>query len=204
LGEIDAQLRKYALITDVATLLHGTTAEDKRLVSYVVLAPGQTALDSSDLRKFLTEHLPAYMIPAIFIAVDKIPLTANGKADRTALPDPDTYISVTGAIKTRPETPSQNAIASIWERLLSKDSLGIDDNFFDLGGHSLLTIKLIQELEKATGHRLTIADIFENPTIRELATLLPETAWQDIEAPAESANVSRWSRLWKYITGGNR
>jgi amino acid adenylation domain-containing protein len=204
LGEIDAQLRKYALITDVATLLHGTSTEDKRLVSYVVLAPGQTELDSSELRKFLTEHLPAYMIPAIFISVDKIPLTANGKADRNALPDPDKHISVTGAIKIQPETPSQRAIASIWERLLSKGNIGLDDNFFDLGGHSLLTIKLIQELEKATNQRLTIADIFENPTIRELSTLLPETAWPQVESPVDSANAGRWSRLWRYITGGNR
>jgi amino acid adenylation domain-containing protein len=204
LGEIDAQLRKSDAVTDVATLLHTSQAGDKRLIAYFVPHTSQVTPDTGELRKFLAARLPAYMIPAVFIPVDFIPLTANGKADRRALPDPDQYLTAPDDSKSLPVTPPQTMLAHTWERLLAVTNIGLDDNFFELGGHSLLTIKLIQEIEKATGERLTIADIFENPTIRELAVLLPDDIGASATTTEEAANTSRLSRWWKYITGSGK
>jgi aryl carrier-like protein len=140
------------------------------------------------------------MIPSGFVMLDAMPLTPSGKIARRMLPIPDgsgTNIHHGGLPKTR----GQRALADIWQRLLKVRQIQVEDNFFDLGGHSLLTIKLIQEIEKITGQRLTIANVFENPTIQELTVLLADADWPQTEQLSESVTASPWARLWSYIRG---
>jgi acyl carrier protein len=139
------------------------------------------AIDENAARELLKRQLPGHMIPSLFVVMESMPLTPSGKIDRRRLPEP-AVIRDTNDQGSLPASPTEVALAGIWKKLLAVESVYLDDNFFDLGGHSLLTIKLIQEIEKATGERLTIADVFENPTIGELATLFEATDWK---APAD-------------------
>jgi amino acid adenylation domain-containing protein/non-ribosomal peptide synthase protein (TIGR01720 family) len=166
LGEIENCLRLHPAVNDAAVIVHEVTDGEQRLVAYT--APG---LDDATptLLPFMEERLPRYMVPSTVMALDEIPRTANGKVDRKSLPSP-TWES--GNEYVAPGTPVEKMLADIWKHLLKADTISINDDFFELGGHSLLTIKLIQKISKATGQQLTIADVFENPTIREFSLLL--------------------------------
>src|SRR5207249_3553871 len=128
----------------------------------------------NELRRFLRERLPDYMVPSAFVMLDNLPLTPNGKVDRRALPAPDTHRPALEATFIGPRSGLEQAIAAIWERVLSVKSPGVNDNFFDLGGHSLLLVQVQIKIREQVGIDLPIIKLFEYPTIRSLAGHLAE------------------------------
>ncbi|WP_407160403.1 amino acid adenylation domain-containing protein [Bradyrhizobium sp. STM 3557] len=150
-GEIEALLRKHPLVAQAVVVAYPLTGGDVRLVAYVV---SDTGVIGSELRSYLREALPEYMVPALIVAVDDIPLTPNGKIDRKALPDPFLReTEITDAFE-QPAEGMESTLAQIWRELLKLQTISARDNFFELGGHSLLAVRLARLLEKRTGKRL--------------------------------------------------
>ncbi|MEH1919452.1 amino acid adenylation domain-containing protein [Nostoc sp.] len=166
LGEIEAALAGLPEVAEAVVVTHSENAEDKRLVAYIVVR-GQL-LDQSQLRAVLKERLPDYMIPAAFIFLDAMPLTAQGKINRKALPAPNwNHHSARRAIAPG-ETPAEKIICQVWEQVLEINLVGVEDNFFELGGDSILALKVVTELRRQ-GWELTPKDIFQQQTVKLLA-----------------------------------
>jgi len=151
-------------------------AGDKRLVAYVVTAPDRVAPPASELRRFLQEELPDYMIPSVFVFLDAMPFSSGGKVDRRALPIPDQARHALEESYVAPRTPTEKILAAIWADVLGVDRIGIHDNFFEMGGHSLLAIQLISHTEQRFGTKISVAILFQYSTIAELARLLEAEA----------------------------
>jgi amino acid adenylation domain-containing protein/non-ribosomal peptide synthase protein (TIGR01720 family) len=164
LGEIEVVLSQHSGVKETVVIAQPDT---KRLVAYFV--PHQEILTPLDLRGFLAERLPDYMIPAFFVLLDSLPLTANGKIDLAALPYPE--ITVSDGI---PRTANEIELANIWSNLLNLENVGIHDNFFELGGDSILAIQIVARANQA-GLQLTPKQIFQYQTIAELATVVGTT-----------------------------
>ncbi len=177
LGEIEAVLSQHPAITDLVVMAREDQPGDKRLVAYVVVSAGGHPPTINNLRNFLREKLPEYMVPSAIVFLDLIPLTQNGKVDRRALPAPEATRTDAKAF-VAPQTAIQTQLADLWQRTLGVASIGITDNFFELGGHSLLAVNLVTQIEKTLGQRLPVAAIFQSPTIEQQAILLqqPEKA----------------------------
>jgi acyl carrier protein len=167
LGEIEAVLAAHPGVKSCAVVAREDEPGTKRLVGYLVSKDGE-ALASAELRDFLNTSLPDYMVPTQFVVLDTLPLTPNGKVDRKALPAPSTW-AAGGGKGGAPQTQTQKAIAEIWRDLLKVDDIGIDDDFFDLGGHSLAATALIQRLRSTFGVDLRLASLFDRPTIAGLS-----------------------------------
>ena len=173
LGEIETVLEQHSGVGQAVVLAWGGTSSDKQLVAYVV--PKQAFSPStSELRDFLANKLPFYMVPSAFVSLEALPLTPNGKIDRRALPAPD---------RVRPETvtfvpvrnPIEEVVAGIWTEVLKLERIGVHDNFFELGGHSLLATRVISRLRRAFGTDFPLRLLFDAPTIAGLATLIETT-----------------------------
>jgi amino acid adenylation domain-containing protein len=167
LGEIEAVLGQHALVAEVVVIAREDTPGDKRLVAYVVAAD-EAGPEASELKSFLAERLPEYMVPTAFVAVATIPLTSNGKVDRKALPAPEARAGIDGAI-VAPRNPVEEVLAGIWAEILDVPALGIHDNFFDLGGHSLLATQVMGRIVGALAVELPLQSLFEAPTVAGLA-----------------------------------
>jgi acyl carrier protein len=128
----------------------------------------------TELRKFLESHLPAIMIPSAFVFLDKFPLTPSGKVDRKALPAPEIKLANSETTYAAPATELEQSIAKIWRQLLGIEKIGLHDNFFDLGGHSLLVVEAQAKLREALGFDLPVIKLFQYPTISSLANFLKE------------------------------
>jgi len=152
---------------------------DDRLVGYYLPNPDQNEPTGTDLRRFIKQKLPSYMVPAVFEALSEFPLTPNGKIDRKALPEPEIYRSDGAGEFAPPTTSMEVALAGIWSEALRTDRIGVDDNFFDLGGHSLLSIQVITKIERKIGVRLDARDMVLQ-TLRQLATLCEENLGEAI------------------------
>lgn len=165
---------------------------DKRIVAYVVAKPG---LDIEQLRAFLKQRLPDYMIPATFVTLDHIPFTPNGKVDHRALPEPE-QVEAGERPKLMPETQTQKAIAGIWEELFNIQAPALQENFFDLGGHSLLVTRLASRIRERFGCELTLRELFDGPTIEAIAARVDArmTVAPANEAPLASAMPSLGGR----------
>jgi amino acid adenylation domain-containing protein len=178
-GEIENQLRKREEIREAVVLAKGENTEDLYLCAYIV---SENHLKTSELRTWLSGYLPDYMVPAYFVKLDRIPLTANGKLDIKAFPPPE---SKSEEAYVAPRDDIEKKLAEIWSEVLSGDLLntalgerlviGIDDNFFELGGHSLKATTLVYQIYKELNADVKIIDIFTNPTIRELAQTLKQS-----------------------------
>ncbi len=170
-GEIEAALRLHPLVGDalVQPLSNGNGTQ--HLAAYLVPANGRRA-SVSELREWLGERVPPYMIPAHWIQIASFPLNTSGKIDRRALPVPDTDRPDLAARYAEPATTLESALASIWRDLLRIDRIGIHDSFFELGGHSLLAMQVISRLRDAVGLEVPVRLIFEQPTIAGLAEAL--------------------------------
>jgi amino acid adenylation domain-containing protein len=168
-GEIEAMLSQHPTVREAVVVVREEHPGDKRLVAYVVPAPEQSPLPST-LRHFLTQKLPAYMIPAAFVRLDAMPLTPNGKVNRQALPAPQyTRIELEGPF-VAPRTHAETQVAAIWTEILKLDRVGVYDNFFALGGHSLLATQVVSRLRLAFPHvELPLRLLFEMPTVAGLA-----------------------------------
>lgn len=168
LGEVEAVLNKHPQINQAVAKVCGESAREKYLVAYFVPIQGQT-VTVEQLRTFLTEQLPDYMIPSAFVQMESFPLTPNGKVNRRALSEPTTSRPELGQTFVEPRTPSEEILAGIWRDVLGLEQIGIYDNFFDLGGHSLKATQVISLTRKAFGIELPLLSLFESPTIASLA-----------------------------------
>ncbi|MDI3288324.1 non-ribosomal peptide synthetase [Polyangium sp. 15x6] len=162
-GEIEVALRQHPGIEAAAVVLHRGSNGDDRLVAYVA-APSRPS--DEVLREHLGQRLPDYMVPAAFVWLPRLPLTANGKLDRAALPAP--IFATEGAILV-PRNPTEQALAQIWSEVLGREGIGIHDNFFRVGGHSLLATQVVSRIRTRLGVELPLPSFFEAPTIAALA-----------------------------------
>jgi amino acid adenylation domain-containing protein len=188
LGEIETTLRGHPVVRETVVLarqdVSGNRGEDKQLVAYLV--PRRQPVPSvSELRHYLAEKLPDYMIPATFITLDALPLTPNGKVDRRALPVPGRTRPRLAGTLVAPRNPAEEALADIWADVLGLESVGIHDNFFELGGHSLLATRVASRIRDAFQVKILLAGLFEAPTIAALALLVEEMLIAEIEGLAD-------------------
>lgn len=171
LGEIEKLLDKHSAINKSVVIAREDIPGDKRLVAYFIPYPNQT-VTSSELRDYLKTDLPEFMIPAHFVSMKEFPLTPNLKTDRKALPAPDQVALTSETAYIPPESDLEEKIAAIWREVLNVPSVGMNDNFFDLGGHSLLTVEAHRRLKEVVESDLTVTDLFRFTTIRSLVDYL--------------------------------
>ena len=173
LGEVEALLRRHPSVRECAVLLRQDEPGDERLVAYLACADSGGGM-VEQLRGYLSEQLPDYMMPSAYVMLPSLPLTRNGKLDRASLPRPAEARPAGGGAPTAPRSDLERAIAAVWQEVLGVEQVGVEDNFFDLGGHSLLLIKVNSRLrEVASGAGgLSIIDFFRYPTIGSLAAHL--------------------------------
>lgn len=192
LGEIEAELRRHAGVSDAVVVAQEDRAGGQRLMAYFV--PAQNPVPSvSEWRSFMKEKLPEHMIPSAFVALAALPLTPNGKVDRRALPNPEEL----------PLTPDQEfaeardgleaQLVKIWENALGVRPIGIRHNFFEIGGHSLIAVKLTHQIGQTLGKNLPVVTLFEAPTIEQLAVILRQDGWS-----------SPWSSLVPIQSAGSK
>nr|WP_211178745.1 non-ribosomal peptide synthetase [Brasilonema octagenarum] len=185
LAEIETLLGQHGDVQTCCVIACEQTPGNKRLVAYVVPQKEQTCTErlvragaevsrstptTDELRQFLSNKLPGYMVPTAFVMLESLPLTPNGKVDRRALPDPDLHQELSDYVM--PNTELETIIAGIWQKALQVEKVGIYNNFFELGGHSLLLVKINQQLQEELGLELSIVDMFNYPTINSLTQYL--------------------------------
>ncbi|TWP53632.1 amino acid adenylation domain-containing protein [Lentzea tibetensis] len=192
-GEVEAALRGNGEVAEAVVVAREDEGH-RRLVAYLVPA-GERAPEALELRARLKQTLPDYMVPSAFVVLDRLPLTTSGKVDRSALPAPDRLRE--GPSGTSPRTPIERQLAEVWAAVLGVERLGVEDNFFALGGDSILSIQVVSRARQA-GLRLTSKDIFRHQTIAELAVVVGEGAAAEpadldlIIGPAPLTPIQRW------------
>ena len=169
LGEIEMRLSEYPALRDCVVAVKEDARGEKFLAAYFV---ADELPNVTDLRNFLKKELPEYMIPSTFVRLDKMPLTANGKINRQALPQPSTDRLALKSEYLAPRNDTEVQLATIWEEVLGVKSPGTQDDFFELGGHSLIAVRLFAEIENKFGQKLPLATLFEAATISQLAAIL--------------------------------
>jgi amino acid adenylation domain-containing protein len=174
LSEIECIIALQPAVQDVIVIAREDAVGDKRLVGYVTVS-GEQAPTVADLRAAVRERLPEYMVPSTFVFLETMPRTPNGKINRKALPPPDMdQARVVGAAYVAPETELQRTVAQVWSEVLRVEHVGLHDNFFDLGGHSLLLAEVHHRLSAMVEKPLTLADFFRFPNVYSLARYLAE------------------------------
>ena len=167
LGEVEAAIGQHPSVQQVVVIARELAPGDVGLVAYVVAAPAEV-IDIGGLRAFLKGKLPAYMLPSAFEVLEKIPLSANRKVDRKALPAPKQKSADVAEAFVAPRDPHEEKMAGLWSEVLRFSPIGIHDNFFELGGHSLMAIQVISRVRNHFGVELPLRTLFENPTVAEL------------------------------------
>ncbi|WP_447971454.1 amino acid adenylation domain-containing protein [Nitrospira sp. M1] len=180
LGEIEAQLRGEAGVTDAVVVVREHATGGSQLVAYVVGAPG-AKIDVQEVRQQLAQRLPDYMVPSAILRLDAFPLTPNGKVDRTALPDSDAS-DEEATTYAGPSNSAEATLVKIWTEVLRREPIGIHDNFFELGGDSILTLQVIARAHRQ-GLKLTPKQLFEWPTVAQLAAAVPSSDEQIVVPP---------------------
>ncbi|WP_323135334.1 non-ribosomal peptide synthase/polyketide synthase [Dyella silvatica] len=204
LGEIEATLAALDAVRDAVVLAREDSAGSKRLVAYLVAHDGQVLPDEAQLRTALLKSLPEYMVPEYFVALGSMPLTANGKVNRNALPAPEMARHELEYIA--PRTPTEQSLAAIWAELLQLDRVGVHDDFFALGGHSLLATQLMSRIGTICQVKISLRTIFESPTLAGMAAAVAQAGAEltaasssslSIEVPSEAYPLSfAQQRLW--------
>jgi amino acid adenylation domain-containing protein len=189
LGEIESALRAAPAVRDAAVLLREDSPGAHRLVAYVVPAAGADSPQTlaAELRALLQRRLPEYMQPAAFVPLDALPLTPSGKLDQRALPAPGAGAGGPAHDDTPPRSELEHLLVALWQETLGLERVGVNANFFDLGGHSLLIIQLHSRLRAALGRDVPVVTLFRYPTVSSLARALAE----DTPAPAQESGQSR-------------
>ncbi|HEX2076319.1 MAG TPA: amino acid adenylation domain-containing protein [Longimicrobium sp.] len=181
-GEIESVLAAHPSVRAALVMAREDVPGDRRLVAYVDAAPGTLSVD--DLRRALREKVPEYMVPAAFVVLDGFPTGSTGKVDRRSLPAPAAEARDGDADGyAAPVTPAERALAELWEEVLNVRPVGVDDDFFALGGHSMLAVRLMSEVRRRMGAELPLSSLFERPTVRRLAPLLDSPAKADGWSP---------------------
>ncbi|MCX6248516.1 MAG: amino acid adenylation domain-containing protein [Bacteroidetes bacterium] len=173
LGEIESVLLQVKGIKENVVIVREDASGEKMLIAYYTLE-NKSAISHKELRQHLKERLPDYMIPAAFVAMEKFPLTSTLKIDRNALPDPDLNVSRESTVYVGPKTQTEQKLARIWGSVLSQKKIGIHDDFFEIGGHSMIAVSLMLKIEKELNIRLPLASLFERSTIHLLAELIDQ------------------------------
>jgi amino acid adenylation domain-containing protein len=181
LGEIEAVLSQHPAVQQAVVLARDDIPGDKRLIAYIVNANG-SAPSAHDLRSYLQQKLPDYMMPSAFVFLDTLPLTPNGKLDRKALPAPDQSRADFDDAFVAPRTPVEEILANIWADVLKLDKVGIHDNFFHLGGHSLLATQVVSRVNHSFQINLPLRRLFETPTIAGLADFIQTSIGSEIDS----------------------
>ena len=190
LGEIEVRIGQHDQIDDVVVTAREDTPGDKRLAAYIVYSAGST-ITINDLRDFIREKLPEYMVPAVFTVLDALPRTPNGKVDRKALPAPEAARPTDESNYAAPGNDSERKITAIWQNILKVETVGTRDNFFDLGGHSLHMIRLHGELKKAFERQIPMVDLFRFPTVGSLARYYEQPATATASVPADNSEQQK-------------
>ncbi|MQY25999.1 non-ribosomal peptide synthase/polyketide synthase [Nocardia aurantia] len=167
LGEVESALAQHPSVSQAIVLARDPGVGGKRLFAWVV--PGGQPLDGRDVRRWVADRLPEYMVPSAVLAIDAVPLTTNGKLDRAALPEPD---FASAAAYREPVGARERALAGLFGEVLGRDRVGADDNFFELGGHSLLATRLVSRIRTELGAEVPIRAVFDAPTVARLAARL--------------------------------
>jgi amino acid adenylation domain-containing protein len=204
LAEIEAVLSQHPKVRECAIL-----AKCDRLIAYAVLHPGET-LTVSELRNYLAEKLPEYMVPSALVTLDEMPLTVNGKVERQALPAPESLRPELEVAYVAPQTELEQIIATIWQEVLHLEKVGIYDNFFDLGGHSLLIVQVHSRLQARLERNISMVEMFKYPTIELLAKHLSfnreeKPIFEEISdlAQKQILAINRQKQLMKQARLGN-
>ena len=196
LGEVESSLREHQAVRDCVVTAREIGSDEKYLAAYVALNQGCIS-SGEELREFIRNRLPDYMVPSTFTFLDALPLTPNGKVDRLALPDPRTLSgnrqTLAGEM-TLPRSAVETSIARIWQELMKLDRVGIHENFFDLGGYSLMAVRVQARIEQDLGVRLPLTSFFHSATIAQLAEL--------VELKIDEGR--HWSPVVPIQTGGNK
>jgi amino acid adenylation domain-containing protein len=173
-GEIEAELGRIPGVKEAVVVGKDDGAGGKRLVAYIVPEHGflDPAVGETELRELLRECLPAYMVPAVFVQLEKLPLNANGKVDRRALPAPQLAAAPAERRHVPPRDDLERRLARIWAEVMATGPVSVTDNFFDLGGHSLLAVRLMARIAGELEVSLPLAALFQAPTVKEMAALL--------------------------------
>jgi len=201
LTEIETSLKAHSAIREAAVVARRLQEirpanQTKQLVAFIVAQEGRVPPEGKALRHFLREYLPDYMLPNRFIPLDKLPLTPNGKLDRQALPNPDQDWAVFADDVVPPRNPIEEKLAEIWRTVLGLDTIGIHDNFFEIGGDSILSILIMAKVNQA-GLKLAPNQIFQHPTIAELARVVgtissPQAEQTEITGTVPLTPIQHW------------
>jgi amino acid adenylation domain-containing protein len=184
LGEVESTLQQHPGVRECAVVVSEDSANDSRLVAYVSPVDSSAPVGSGDLGIFLTQRLPAYMIPTSFILLERIPRLPNNKVDRNALAKPRGEPRRANHALVTARSPMQAALAGIWKDVLDLESVGVQDSFFELGGNSLLAVRLISKINRTLNLTVRVADLFKSPTIEQLTNLIVERGPSKTVRPA--------------------
>ncbi len=190
LGEIEARLQEQRGVDQCVVVVREDNPAEKRLVGYVLAQPG-VSVDDAELREHLREHLPEYMVPSAMVTLDRFPLTPNGKVDRTALPEPARSAAPVESAPPMFRDALDLQLIHLWEKVLDVRPIGLRDNFFDLGGNSLVAVRLFSEMRTLIGRSLPLSVLLQAPTVEKLAGILRKDGWSP-----------RWTSLVPMQPGG--
>jgi acyl-coenzyme A synthetase/AMP-(fatty) acid ligase/acyl carrier protein len=209
LGEIEARLGEHPEVRECAVIVREDVPGDQRLVAYVVPKAADQKVDADALRKHLAEGLPDYMVPSVFVTLRALPQTPNKKIDRKALPRPEAggsgpARSAASGPREAPADDLERTIAGIWCELLERPEVSVNDNFFDLGGHSLLTIQVLGRLKPHLDRPVSLVDLFRYPTIRALTTFLRSSGRDDAALDESAARGAERQRLRRAMADRRR
>ncbi|HEX7333474.1 MAG TPA: amino acid adenylation domain-containing protein [Pyrinomonadaceae bacterium] len=196
LGEIEVALGQHGAVDVCVVMAREDVPGDRRLVAYIVPATTMPAPTVSELRSFLSDRLPEYMIPSNIVVLEAFPLTPNGKIDRRALPVPDGERPTLEAPFVAPRSDLERGIASVWQEVLQVSKVGIHDNFFDLGGHSLMLVQIHGKLRAQLQRDLSVVEMFRYPTVNALAKHLGQ--------PAQTTSANQVNELNEKLTAGKK
>ena len=185
LGEISATLDRHPAVRSSVLVVDERGAGERRLIAYVVPADGRHP-NAEQLRAHLAQHLPDYMLPAVFVCLEELPLTPNGKVDRAALPAPSAANTAQPPDSARPENELEQVLETVVAELLDLDRVGVNENFFMLGGHSLLGAQLITRIGDCFGVEMSLRSLFDNPTVAGMAAEVERLVVADLEAMSDS------------------
>ncbi len=211
LREIETLLGEHPSVREVVVIAREDQPGDQRLVAYVISSARQVST-TNELRRCLKEKLPNYMMPSAFVILDALPLTPNGKVDRQALPMPDQLRQEAEETFVAPRDELERQMTQIWEEVLGIESIGLRDNFFEIGGHSLLAVKLFWQIEKTFGKNLPLATLFQSGTVEALANIIRQKeelavnseaknsqSFMDVEGIANDKNQKESSPSWSSL-----
>ena len=204
-GEIEAALLAHPAVHQGVVVVREDTG-DKRLVAYLEAAAGQEAPTAAELRAFLKRRLPDYMVPAAFVVMEELPMTNTGKVDRRRLPAPSEAGAEARDAAAAPKSVLERDIAKVWEEVLGVEAVGLEDNFFEIGGHSLLLVRLQERLREALGREVSVVDLFQYPTVGALAAFLDPRASAEpaADAPAQVQDRADKRRAMMRRSRGSR